>query len=133
MKKIISIMFIALMCAVGLSSCASNDDAVVDNITTSNLVGKYVSEVCEEDASSVTYTLNGDMTFTAVEVDLETNKVDETWSGKWSFNKDKMEITFMVYEDDDVETYTAHVSSDYKSFSIIYAEDSEYEVYNKVK
>ena len=133
MKKIISIMFIALMCVVCLSSCTSNDDVVVDDITTSNLVGKYVSEVSEEFETSVTYTLNGDMTFTAVEIDLETNEVIETWDGKWSFSKDKMEITFVVYEDEDVETYTAHVSSDYKSFSIIYAEDSEYEVYNKVK
>ena len=133
MKKIISIMFIALMCVVCLSSCTSNDDVVVDDITTSNLVGKYVSEVCEEDASSVTYTLNDDMTFTAVETDLNIDEVVETWDGKWSFNKDKMAITFMVYDEEDIETYTAHVSSDYKSFSIIYTEDSEYEVYNKVK
>lgn len=133
MKKIISIMFIALMCIVCLSSCTSNDDVVVDDITTSNLVGKYVSEVYEEDASSVIYTLNGDMTFTAVETDLDIDEVVETWDGKWSFNKDKMEITFVVYEDEDIETYIAHVSSDYKSFSIVYAEDSEYEVYNKVK
>lgn len=132
MKKIISVMFIALMCVVSLSSCASNDDAVENNVTTNNLAGKYVSELLEDDATSVTYTLNGDMTFTAVEVDLETYEVEETWGGKWSFNKDKMELTFVVYDEGDIDTYIAHVSNDYKSFSIIFDEDSEYEVYNKI-
>ena len=125
-------MFIALMCVVSLSSCASNDDAVEDNVTTTNLAGKYVSELLEDDATSVTYTLNGDMTFTAVEVDLETYEVEETWGGKWSFNKDKMELTFVVYDEGDIDTYIAHVSNDYKTFSIFDNEDSEYEVYNKI-